>query len=254
VQDNLHPASCCLRELLMAARIHPSDAGVIREETGFGLETADGKWRLGQEYWACQGRGGEDAGCVLARDGVAIASFHFQEEARPDAAGEIAWLRGRGYTINILSGDGAAKVGAMAAQLGLPQDDCLGGMSPRDKQDFVRKVDANDTLMIGDGANDSLAFNESWCSGTPAIDRGLLQSKSDFYFVGRGLKGIRDLLLVAAQRRATARRVICFAIVYNAAVITVSLAGHMNPVLAALLMPASSVVAMAIVALGLREK
>jgi Cu2+-exporting ATPase len=108
--------------------------------------------------------------------------------------------------------------------------------------------------MIGDGANDSLAFNASWCTGTPAIDRGLLQSKSDFYFVGRGLSGIRDLLLVAAQRRAAARLVIGFAIAYNVGAITLSLAGLMNPVLAAVLMPSSSVVALALVAFGLRER
>ena len=251
VQDNLHPASCCLRELLMAARVEPAELGLILEETGYGLESADRVWRLGREEWACGG-GGE--GCVLARDGSAVACFHFQEEARPGAAGEIAWLQARGYRVHLLSGDGAEKVRAMAEQLGLPQGQCTGGMSPRGKEDFVREADANDTLMIGDGANDSLAFNESWCTGTPAIDRGLLQSKADFYFVGRGLGGIRELLVVAGQRRATARMVIGFAIIYNVAAISVCMAGWMNPVLAAVVMPASSVVAMGLVAFGLRQR
>ena len=142
----------------------------------------------------------------------------------------------------------------MAEQLGLPQGQCTGRMSPRGKEDFVREADANDTLMIGDGANDSLAFNESWCTGTPAIDRGLLQSKADFYFVGRGLGGIRELLVVAGQRRATARMVIGFAIIYYVAAISVCMAGWMNPVLAAVVMPASSVVAMGLVAFGLRQR
>jgi Cu2+-exporting ATPase len=255
VQDNLHPASCCLRELLMAARIQPAAIGVVREETGCGIEAAapDGSWRLGRPGWAAPGNAAEE-GCVFARDGILIAHFHFREQARPGAAAEIAWLQERGYAVSILSGDGAKKVQAMAAQLGLPEAQCLGGMSPRGKEDFVRGVDADDTLMIGDGANDSLAFNASWCTGTPAIDRGLLQSKSDFYFVGRGLAGIRELLVVAAQRRATARLVIGFAIAYNFGAITVSLVGGMNPVLAAILMPASSVIALALVALGLRSR
>ncbi len=252
VEDNLHPASCCLRELLMAARVRPAALGVIREEPGCGLEAQEGGWRLGRPGWACP-ETGDTEGCVLARDGVMLAHFHFREQARPGAAGEIAWLRERGYEVSILSGDGKEKVRAMASQLGLPAEHCIGEMSPREKQDFVRRVDAEDTLMIGDGANDSLAFNESWCTGTPAIDRGLLQSKSDFYFVGRGLGGIRELLLVAAQRRATARLVIGFAIAYNVAAITISMAGRMNPVLAAVLMPASSVVALGLAGFGLRE-
>jgi len=262
VQDNLHPASCCLRELLMAARVQPAAIGTVREETGCGIEAlcvaavpsvAPVLWRLGQPQWAAA-ETADAEGCVLARDGVAIAHFHFREQARPGARAEIDWLQNRGYTVSILSGDGAEKVRAMAAELGLPPGQCVGGMSPRAKQDFVRALDADDTLMIGDGANDSLAFNESWCTGTPAIDRGLLQSKSDFYFVGRGLAGIRELLLVAAQRRVTARCVIGFAIAYNVAAITVSMAGRMNPVLAAVLMPASSVVALALAAAGLRER
>ena len=254
VQDNLHPASCCLRELLMAARVRPTTVGDVREETGCGIETstAEALWRLGRPGWA-GAESADNEGCVLARDGISIAHFHFEERARPGAATEIAWLQDHGYTISILSGDGAEKVRAMAAHLGLPDAQCIGGMSPRGKQAFVRNIDADDTLMIGDGANDSLAFNESWCTGTPAIDRGLLQSKSDFYFVGRGLAGIRELLLVAAQRRATTRRVVGFAIIYNLAAITLSLAGHMNPVLAAVLMPSSSVIALGLVALGLRE-
>ena len=255
VQDNLHPASCCLRELLMAARVQPANMGAVREETGQGIKAFSDDsvfWRLGQPEWAGT-KYSDGEGCVLSRGGVAIAHFHFHEQARPGARQEIDWLQNRGYTVFILSGDGAEKVESMAVQLGLPSGRCIGGMSPRAKQDFVRQLDENDTLMIGDGANDSLAFNESWCTGTPAIDRGLLQSKSDFYFVGRGLGGIRHLLLVAEQRRKTARCVIGFAIAYNIAAITLCMAGRMNPVLAAVLMPASSVAALALVAMGLKE-
>jgi Cu2+-exporting ATPase len=255
VQDNLHPASCCLRELLMAARIQPATVGEVREETGYGIETSTPEvtWRLGRPDWAASELPA-DGSCVLARNGIPVAHFHFEERARPGAPAEIAWLQNHGYTISILSGDGLEKVRAMAGHLGLPDTQCIGGMSPRGKQDFVRNLDLDDTLMIGDGANDSLAFNESWCTGTPAIDRGLLQSKSDFYFVGRSLAGIRELLIVATQRRATTRRVIGFAIAYNIAAITISLSGHMNPVLAAILMPASSVVALGLIALGLHER
>ena len=255
VQDNLHPSSCCLREHLMAARVQPAPAETVREDTGWGIETVtpDGVWRLGRPEWAAAGSSDEEA-CVLGRNGVAVARFHFHEQPRPGAAQEIEWLRQRGYTVLILSGDGAEKVQAMARQLGLPAAQCRGNMSPRGKQDFVRQVDLDDTLMIGDGANDSLAFNESWCTGTPAIDRGLLQSKSDFYFLGRGLSGIRELLQVAAQRRATAHQVIGFAIAYNVIAITVAMMGRMNPVLAAVLMPASSVVALAVVTFGLRDR
>ena len=45
------------------------------------------------------------------------------------------------------------------------------------------------------------AFDAAWCSGTPAVDLGLLEQKADFYFLGRGLVGVRALLDIAAMRR-----------------------------------------------------
>src|SRR5262249_34147011 len=126
--------------------------------------------------------------------------------------------------------------------------------SPDQKCDWVRRMDTHDTLYLGDGANDSLAFDAAWCTGTPAVDRGLLEQKADFYFLGRGLSGVRTLLETAALRRQTVRSVIAFAIAYTAAAVTVSLAGHMSPLLAAILMPSSSLVCLAIVSLRLSRR
>jgi len=159
-------------------------------------------------------------------------------------------LQKAGYTVHILSGDRAYKVAAMARHLDLPDSHCGSEMSPEEKARLVRRIDDRDTLMIGDGANDSLAFNESWCRGTPAIDRGLLEQKSDFYFLGRGIKGVRELLEAGKRLRRTTHRVIAFATAYNACAILLSLAGHMNPLLAAILMPASSLVSIGIVYLS----
>jgi len=123
-------------------------------------------------------------------------------------------------------------------------------MSPDAKARRVRELDRQDTLMIGDGANDSLAFNESYCTGTPAVDRGLLEQKSDFYFLGRGLNGVRSLIETAHRRRRTGRRITGFALAYNACALVACLAGHMNPLAAAILMPLSSLVSLSIAYVG----
>lgn len=80
------------------------------------------------------------------------------------------------------------------------------------------------------------------CKGTPAVDRGLLEEKSDFYFLGRGLSGIRNLFETGRNRGKTLARVFAFTITYNLAAITLCLAGLMNPLLAAIVMPLSSVI------------
>ena len=40
-------------------------------------------------------------------------------------------------------------------------------MSPADKAGWIRAHGPDETMMVGDGANDSLAFDVSRCCGTP---------------------------------------------------------------------------------------
>ncbi len=247
--DSPHPVSGCLREQLLADGVKPMPAAQPQETIGFGLELdyAGSNWRLGRPEWS----GGEDSGdCVFTRDGEGLASFRFCEEPRTDAIAEVRALEARNSRVFILSGDRRAKVESMAARLGLSRDRCLGELSPEQKAEWVERFDAHDTLYIGDGANDSLAFDAAWCSGTPAVDRGLLEQKADFYFLGRGLHGVRALLETAARRRRTARHVVAFAIAYNVIAISLCLAGRMSPLLAAILMPASSLVSLGIAFAG----
>ena len=253
VQDSLHPVSGCLREQLLADRVEPASEARVSETIGYGLEMehAGAAWRLGRSEWAAPTAPAAD--CLFTRDGEPLAAFRFGEGARDDAREEIAALRNQGCEVFILSGDRRAKVNAMADRLELPRAQCLGELSPDEKATRVRELDARDTLYLGDGANDSLAFDAAWISGTPAIDRGLLEQKAGFYFLGRGLSGVRALLDAAALRRRTAHAVVTFAITYNAVAIALCLAGKMSPLLAAILMPASSLVSLAIVFFGFRS-
>jgi Cu2+-exporting ATPase len=253
VHDSLHPVSGCLREQLLADGIQFAVASHPQEVIGFGLELqhANSTWRLGRPEWS----GSESASeCSFTRDGETLASFRFGEEARADAVEEVRALEASGRRVFILSGDRREKVAAMADRLRIPHAQCRAQMSPEEKAEWVVRFDAHDTLYVGDGANDSLAFDAAWCSGTPAIDRGLLEQKADFYFLGRGLGGVRALLRTAATRRRTACAVVAFAITYNAVAIALSLTGQMNPLLAAVLMPASSLVSLAIVGLGFARR
>jgi Cu2+-exporting ATPase len=259
VRDSVHPVSNCLREQLLANGTEAFHFGRAEETIGSGLTLirAGVTWRLGRPEWclaprstAQQAEAGAAIGdSVFIRNGQPLARFSFGEVARDDAGDEIAALRSRGCEIYILSGDRSSKVAAMASRLGLPREHCQGELSPEEKAARVRELDAHDTLYVGDGANDSLAFDVAWCTGTPAVDRGLLEQKADFYFLGRGLIGLRTLLRMAAVRRRTVRTVVTFAIAYNVLAIALCLAGKMSPLLAAILMPASSLLSLSIVLL-----
>ena len=162
-------------------------------------------------------------------------------------------LKARGFTTCILSGDRKEKVDLLARELGLPSECALAGLSPQGKADWlVAHGGATEALMLGDGANDSLAFDQALCRGTPVIHRGVLERKADFYYLGRGIGGLRALFEVDAIRRRTQFVILVFSVGYNLMAVGLAVAGRMNPLVAAVLMPVNSLLGLAIVTTGMR--
>lgn len=255
-QGSLHPVSRALLEALGGRGqdlLKRHGAGQVIEHPGLGVVV--GEWSLGRTGWVPAGNSkGQGEATELRQAGELQACFHFRESLRPGATKLVDWLRHRGFSMHILSGDHPAKVGRMARALGLDETQVQGGLSPEDKARRVKQLDHKDTLFLGDGANDSMAFDAAWVTGTPVVDRSLLEAKADFFTLGSGLEFLSQLLEVARSRALAVRSVFAFALVYNAATVGVSMAGHMSPLLAAVLMPLSSVVSILLVArLGQRK-
>jgi P-type Cu2+ transporter len=254
VRDNAHPISQALLEPLLASGVTPQD-GEVRETIGAGVEL--GPWSLGRTGWRAAGGAGtrsdEGHDTEFARDGEVLARFRFSDTVRSDARAELAALCGRGFEAFILSGDRGDKVAALARELGLPPERAIGELSPQAKADWLQALTGSDTMMLGDGANDSLAFDRALVRGTPVIHRGVLEQKADFYYLGRGIGGLRALFDVDAIRRRTHLAILVFSVSYNLLAVGLAVAGMMNPLIAAILMPINSLITLAIVSGGMRN-
>jgi Cu2+-exporting ATPase len=248
-----HPASRCLAQALAHAGARFDPAATVREVAGKGLELTRGEitWRLGSPEWA----GARDArGPLLARAGVPLASFPLREAVRPDARRVLEQLQRGGLEVWLLSGDAQDRVSEVAHSLGIPPARALGALSPDAKAEEVSRLDARDTLYLGDGVNDSLAFERALIAGTPAIDRPALAAKSDFFLLGDGIGVLEEALASAKILRATVRRVLATALLYNLLAITTCLAGLMTPLRAAVAMPVSSLLLTALTVAGLSPR
>lgn len=260
--QSLHPVSRALLESLGRAGqqvLRGAGPGAVEDVPGAGryFDENGRRWSLGRPGWrpgaqVASGSAGHDA--ELRCDGELVAGFCFHESLRPDAVAALKALRERDYRLVILSGDRPEKVAAAATLLGVAPCDAHASLRPEDKQRLVAELDRQDTLFLGDGANDSLAFNAAWTTGTPVVDRSLLESKADFYFLGQGLRFLPQMLALAARRQRVVRCAFSFALLYNISVIGLALGGHMSPLLAAILMPLSSAISLTIVATGLRQR
>lgn len=245
-----HPKSHALA--LALAPLELRDGVDVREHIGRGLEAEiDGhRYRLGAAGFA----GGSGGDLLFSKDGEVLAALDTTEELRPDAAREIERLRAGGREVYVLSGDAPPRVTRLARSLGLDDAHAIGGASPDDKVAFVRAHDANDLLFFGDGINDGLAAERAFVSGTPAIDRPFMAARTDFYLVSPGFRGIALALRASGALAQTVRWNLVLAVAYNAGAIALAWAGLMQPWLAAVLMPSSSLVILAITGSRLSQR
>lgn len=244
---SLHPVSRVLLEALGLRGqrlLEKSGRMEIAEQPGRGVS-----YREGGVVWSL-GKGTEPGLTLLQEDKTIRAYFSFRDELRPSCREALEALRRRGMELHILSGDSQEKVSLVAAALGLPAERAVGNLSPDEKAARVREIDARNTLYIGDGANDSLAFEAAYVTATPVVDRSLLESKSDFYALGSGLSWVEVAFAAGDARAWAVRSAFVFAALYNLAVVCFAASGRMSPLFAAVVMPLSSAVSILIVTFG----
>ncbi len=253
--SNLHPVSRSLFDAIgpLPEPYNAADTEVT-EIIGQGVSYIDDAngclWSLGRPAWMAHTNSppAHDGGEVAFRcDGQLICTFAFRDALRPDTVSACHQLTAAGYDLHLLSGDSREKVELVGRTVGLLPAQCQSGFTPDAKARYVQLLGAAETLFVGDGANDSLALNTALCGGSPVTGRNFLEHKADFYFLGNHLRFLPALLYMAKTRQRAVNSVFSFAILYNIAAISISLAGHMSPLLAAILMPSSSILTLAAV-------
>jgi Cu2+-exporting ATPase len=181
----------------------------------------------------------------VAVDGRAAGVAGIGDALRPDARQTIETLRGRGVRVRILSGDHPDLVSRLAASLGLPAGDALGGLTPEAKRDIVaglvaRADRAGAVVMVGDGVNDAAALALADVGIAVHGGTGATMAAADIVLTRDGVAPLVEILDGARRLRGVIRRNLGFSLFYNAGASALAVAGLVGPVLAAVLMPVSS--------------
>jgi len=243
VDRNLHPVGRSLKEHLLSldttlSRTSDSYPQVL-EKIGYGVSV---NWR-NRNYELNKTRDINRAGeSDFLEDGRLVCGFRFSDSIRNDVKACIEWFEKQSLQVTIISGDTAERVKKLTDALQLPQERGVGGLSPQAKAQWIETHAPESAMMIGDGANDALAFEKAGCRATPVIGRGILENHSDFFFLGQGIQGIVDVFRLERKRTQALREIMTLTISYNLVVVVISFLGWMNPLLAAVLMPISSIV------------
>ena len=254
---SLHPLSRSLmRALGIRGQTLLSQISADKPEELPGLGTrfhdTDGhRYSLGKCGWDGKNTAEHQAthpGCELRCDGALIASFEFHESLRPETQETLQQLTH--HNPHILSGDHPDRAKQIAKLLGINPSQVHAGLTPDEKATLVQEIDSSGSLYLGDGANDSLAFDQAFMTGAVA-GRGLLEAKADFYFLSNGLQFLPKMFKLAQKHTLAIKCVFTFSLSYNIVAVAICLSGNMNPLLAAILMPLSSIISLAIISVTL---
>ena len=178
-------------------------------------------------------------------DGTAAGVAGIGDRLRSDAATTVAALVHRGIRVRILSGDHPSVVGRIGAALGLPADDVVGGLTPEDKRDAVAALVGTPeaggaVVMVGDGVNDAAALALADVGIAVHGGTGASLVAADIVLTRDGVAPILDILQGSRRLAGVIRRNIAFSLVYNLSASSLAVAGLVGPLLAAVLMPLSS--------------
>lgn len=182
---------------------------------------------------------------VLAASGRVVATATFGDPIRPESASTLAQLRAAGWTTHLLSGDAPHVVDQVGRSLGFAPDEVHGGVSPEGKLaaiETLRESSGGRTVvMVGDGVNDAAAIAAAHVGIGVHGGAEVSLATADVHLARPGLEPLLELVNGATRTFAVIRRNMGWAILYNLVGVALAMTGHLSPLVAAILMPISSV-------------
>jgi P-type Cu2+ transporter len=190
---------------------------------------------------------------VLAEGGAVRAVAAFSDEIRPEARQALTQLAKLGYRFEISSGDHPAVVARTAHELGIEATAARGAQTPEAKlaRIIALRERGERVFMVGDGVNDAAAMAAAHVGIAMHGGAETCLRAADVFTTRDGLTPL--VLAAQGSRRTLAaiRRGIAISLTYNLVGIVLAVLGILSPLVAAIMMPLSSI---SVVSLALRAK
>ena len=174
----------------------------------------------------------------IYKNGDVVAYACLGDKLHNDAKQTIDRLKDMGIKTYILSGDKSIPVSSVARKLHIANDKISPNLFPEKKNEIIKNFP--NSLMVGDGANDSLAMSADTVS---IAVQGSVESclvAADIYVTKEGVSPVEDLILLSKNTFSVIKRNLGFSFIYNFAGGLAALSGYISPLTAAILMPFSS--------------
>lgn len=170
-------------------------------------------------------------------DGKITGHATFRETSREGAAQAIDQLLATGYRVEILTGD------STVPEIFTSRIPYTTGLTTEQKASIVRErqTAGQQILLIGDGLNDTEAMRVAHASIALGSEAQAASSVASATLSHHNFSAITTALQLSRSTKAKLNRLLGFTLIYNFIGIAFAASGLLHPVIAAILMLASSI-------------
>ncbi len=186
----------------------------------------------------------------IAVDGIFRGFYKVNHAYREGMSAMVGQLRSNGYEVHLLSGDHSTEGHKLKLQLGIDIP-MLFDQSPTDKLNYIQQLqnEGKSVMMVGDGLNDAGALQKSNVGIAVTDQTHLFTPASDAILEGDQVAQLFQLIRYAKSAKTIIVLIFILSIAYNLIGMYFATQALLSPMVAAILMPISSISIVALSAL-----
>lgn len=256
-RESLHPLSKMITQFLL---LQVSDLAQFQQIENFigkgtkaycdGFEIMIGSASFLKSYGIIIDEKVEGSLVYLAIDGMYKGVFKINHSYRKGIDTMILELKAKGYELHLLSGDHPTEKKHLVQLLGndIP---ILFEQSPADKLNYIEALQnkGHRVMMVGDGLNDAGALQKSNVGIAVTDQTHLFTPASDAILEGGQMYNLKNLMDYAKKAKLIIVIIFILSIIYNIIGMYFATSARLSPMVAAILMPISSISIVALSAL-----
>jgi Cu+-exporting ATPase len=249
-----HPLSKAVLKFLQTRPEHFTD---IKEYPGNGVEAwiNDRFIKFGSPQFVWGHNHFDESTTVVAwnidgkKQGMFLLRNHYRSGLKAMLGKILTYCK-----ISVLSGDNDAELKNINKLVGNPSN-ILFNQAPSDKLGFIEKLkdEGEFVMMVGDGLNDAGALKAAHIGIAVAEDINSFSPGCDAIMEATKLENLHHFIGLARRARKVVVASFVLSILYNIVGLSFALQGLLSPMVAAILMPASSISIVLITWLGIES-